>query len=158
MIGYIVLAIIKVIDNLVGTAKNIAQYQERKLLSSVLVVVSQLLFYLLINKVIEDNSMLSIIIVAIASGVGNFLAFLINAKFRKDAKWVLLFTSSNVDKSKEFSEYLVKNGIRNVVSKGYDRAWESVINIIIFSKSKNESRIITKYLEDSNFKYLLETM
>ena len=158
MIGYIVLAIIKVIDNIVGTAKNIAQYQERKFLSSVLVVVSQLLFYLLINKVIEDNSMLAIVIVAVASGVGNYLAFLINAKFRKDAKWVLLFTSSDVDKSKEFSNYLIKNGIRNVVSKGYDRAWENVISIIIFSKSKNESRIIAKYLEDSDFKYLLETM
>lgn len=158
MIGYIVLAIIKVIDNIVGTAKNIAQYQERKLLSSVLVVVSQLLFYLLINKVIEDNSMLAIVIVAVASGIGNYIAFLINAKFRKDAKWVLLFTSSDVDKSKEFSDYLIKNGIRNVVSKGYDRTWESVINIIIFSKSKNESRVITKYLEDSNFKYLLETI
>lgn len=158
MIGYIVLAIIKVIDNIVGTAKNIAQYQERKFLSSVLVVISQLIFYLVIDQVIEDNSILSIIIVAIASGVGNYIAFLINAKFRKDAKWVLLFTSSDVDKSKEFSEYLVRNGIRNVVSKGYDRTWESVINIIIFSKSKDESRIITKYLEDSNFKYLLETM
>lgn len=158
MIGYIVLAIIKVIDNIVGTAKNIAQYQERKLLSSALVVVSQLLFYLVIDQVIEDNSTLAIIIVAVASGIGNYLAFLINAKFRKDAKWVLLFTSSDVDKSKEFSDYLVKNGIRNVVSKGYDRTWESVINIIIFSKSKNESRVITKYLENSNFKYLLETM
>ena len=158
MIGYIVLAIIKVIDNIVGTAKNIAQYQEKKLLSSVLVVISQLLFYLLINKVIEDNSMLSIVIVAIASGIGNYIAFLINTKFRKDAKWVLLFTSSDVDKSKEFSNYLVKNGIRNVVSKGYDRTWEDVISIIIFSKSKNESRIISKYLEDSNFKYLLEIM
>ncbi len=158
MIGYIVLAIIKVIDNIVGTAKNIAQYQERKLLSSALVVVSQLLFYLVIDQVIADNSTLAIIIVAIASGVGNYLAFLINAKFRKDAKWVLLFTSSDVDKSKEFSDYLVKNSIRNVVSKGYDRTWENVINIIIFSKSKEESRVITKYLENSNFKYLLETM
>ena len=158
MIGYIVLAIIKVIDNIVGTAKNIAQYQERKFLSSVLVTVSQLLFYLLINKVIEDNSMLAIVIVAIASGIGNYIAFLINAKFRKDAKWVLLFTSSDVDKSKEFSEYLTKNKIKNVVNKGYDRTWESVINIIIFSKSKDESRVISKYLEDSNFKYLLETM
>lgn len=158
MIGYIVLAIIKVIDNIVGTAKNIAQYQERKILSSVLVVVSQLLFYLLINKVIEDNSMLAIVIVAVASGIGNYIAFLINAKFRKDAKWVLLFTSSDVDKSKEFSNYLVENGIRNVVSQGYDRTWENVINIIIFSKSKDESRVIAKYLKDSDFKYLLETM
>ena len=158
MIGYIVLAIIKAIDNVVGTAKNIAQYQERKLLSSVLVVISQLLFYLLINKVIEDNSMLAIVIVAVASGIGNYIAFLINAKFRKDAKWVLLFTSSDVDKSKEFSDYLTKNKIKNVVNKGYDRTWDNVINIIIFSKSKDESRVIAKYLENSNFKYLLETM
>ena len=156
MLGYIFLALIKVLDNVVLTFKSIATYKEKKILSSVLVVVSQLIFYLVIDQVIEDNTLLAIIIVSVSSGIGNLLAFTLNNKFRKDAKWVMLFTSSDINASKDFSDYLTKNKIKNVVNKGYSRSWEDVINIIIFSKNKAESRLITKYLEDNNFKYLLE--
>ena len=156
MLGYIFLALIKVLDNVVLTFKSIATYKEKKVLSSVLVVVSQLIFYLVIDQVIEDNTLLAIIIVSVSSGIGNLLAFTLNNKFRKDAKWVMLFTSSDINASKDFSDYLTKNNIKNVVNKGYNRSWDNVINIIIFSKNKTESRLITKYLEDNNFKYLLE--
>lgn len=158
MIGYIFLTIIKIFDNVILTAKSIATYKEQKILSSILVVISQLIFYLVIDQVISDNSLLTILIVSIASGVGNYIAFTINSRFRKDAKWVMLFTSSDIDKSKDFSDYLTKNKIKNVVNKGYNRSWEDVINIIIFSKNKEESRLITRYLEDDNFKYLLEVI
>ena len=161
MIGYIFLSIIKIFDNIVSTAKNIATFQEKKILSSVLVVVSQLLFYLVISEVIEDNTIMCIIIVSVSSGIGNLLAFMINDKVKKDAKWCMIFTSSDVEKSKEFSNYLINHNIKNVVNKGYNRSWEDVISIIIFSKSKAESRLIMEHLEDlkhDNFKYLLEVI
>lgn len=158
MIGYIILTIIKILDNVILTFKSIATYKEQKILSSILVIVSQLIFYLVIDQVIEDNTMLAIIIVSISSGIGNYIAFALNNQFRKDIKWVMLFTSSDVDKSKEFSNYLTKNKIKNVVSIGYNRSWDNAISIIIFSRNKEESRIITKYLNDGNFNYLLEVI
>lgn len=158
MIEYILLAIVKIGDNIIQTAKSISTYKEQKILSSVLTVISQLIFYLVISQVIEDNTLLAIVIVSVSSGLGNYIAFAINSKFRKDAKWVMLFTSSDINKSKDFSDYLTKNKIKNVVNKGYNRSWDNVINIIIFSKNKEESRLITKYLESNNFKYLLEVI
>lgn len=156
MLGYVFLALIKILDNVVLTFKSIATYKEKKILSSILVVISQLIFYLVIDQVIEDNTLLAIIIVSVSSGIGNLLAFTLNSRFRKDTKWVMLFTSSDINKSKDFSDYLTKNNIKNVVNKGYSRSWEDVINIIIFSRNKAESRLITQYLEDNEFKYLLE--
>lgn len=158
MTGYLFLAIVKVIDNIISTAKNICQYKEMKVLSSVLTIVSQLIFYLVISHVIEDNTFLSITVVSISAGLGNYLAFLLNTKLKKDTKWVMLFTSSDINKSKDFSDYLTKNKIKNVVNKGYNRSWEDVINIIIFSRNKEESRLITRYLENNDFKYLLEVI
>jgi uncharacterized protein YebE (UPF0316 family) len=155
---YIGLFIIKVIDNILGTIKSIATYKEKKILSSVLVVISQLIFYLVVSQVINDSSILAILIVSVSSGIGNYLAFLINDKFRKDVKWVMLFTSNNVEKSKEFSDYLKQCKIKNVVNKGYDPSWENAISIIIFSKNKEESRLINSYLQNNDFKYLLEVI
>ena len=76
--NYISLSLVKILDNIISTAKSIATYQEKKILSSVLVAVSQLIFYLVIGQVVNDGSLLVIFIVAISSGVGNWIAFSIN--------------------------------------------------------------------------------
>lgn len=155
---YIILALIKVFDNVILTAKSIATYKEYKIISSILVVISQLIFYLVIDQVIEDNTILSIIIVAVSSGIGNLLAFFINDKFKKDAKWSMVITASNQDELKLFCNYLVQHKIKYIVCNGYNRKWDDTINIIAFSKTKAESKLIMKYLKESNFKYLLEVI
>lgn len=153
---YIILALIKIFDNVVLTAKSLATYKEQRIISSILVVVSQLLFYLVIDKVIEDNTMLAIIIVSVASGVGNYIAFLINGHFKKDAKWTMCLTTSDVEDVKRFCNYLVENQIKYMASDGYNRRMEPTINIIAFSKTKAESRLIEQYLATTESKYLKE--
>ena len=156
MIGYIILGLVKVLDNVILTAKSLAQYKEQKILSSILVVISQLIFYIVISKIIEDNSILAIIIVSVSSGLGNLLAFQINDKFKRDTKWVFVITSSNNHELKVFCDYLVENNIKYIVCDGYNRKWNETINVMCFSKSKEESRLIESFLEKSKSKYLKE--
>ena len=153
---YFILALIKVFDNVVLTAKSIATYKEQKIISSILVVISQLIFYLVIDQVIEDNTMLAIIIVSVSSGIGNYIAFSINARFKKDAKWSVVLTSSNKEDVKHFCNYLADHKIKYIASDGYNRRMEQTINIIAFSKTKAESRLIEQYLESTDSKYLKE--
>lgn len=156
MIGYIFLAIIKIFDNIVLTAKSIATYKEQKILSSILVVISQLIFYLVIDQVIEDNTLLAIIIVSVSSGIGNYIAFLINNKFRKDAKWTMVLTSSDVEDIKKLCNYLTECKIKHIANDGYTRKGHKTINVIAFSKTKDESRLIENYLKNTDSKYLKE--
>lgn len=153
---YVGLFIIKVIDNILGTIKSIATYKEQKILSSILVVISQLIFYLVVSQVISDNSLLTILIVSVSSGIGNYIAFLLNDKFKKDVKYTMIITSSDVDDVKKFCTYLTEHGIKHISNDGYDRAMERTIHIIAFSKTKDESRLIEKYLKTTNTKYLKE--
>ena len=153
---YVVLAFIKIFDNIILTAKSIATYKGQKIISSILVVISQLIFYLVIDQVINDNTMLAIIIVSVSSGIGNFVAFIINDKFKKDAKWTMVLTSSDVEDVKHLCNYLASNKIRYIASEGYNRRMEHTINIIAFSKTKAESRLIEIYLATTNSKYLKE--
>ena len=156
MIEYILLAIVKIFDNIINTAKSISTYKEQKILSSVLTVVSQLIFYLVISRVIEDNTLLSIVIVAISSGVGNYFAFLINDKFKKAAKWSFIITSSNINDIQKLCSYLAKHKIKYIANDGYTRKSEHTINVIAFSKSKDDSRLIERFLEGTESKYLKE--
>lgn len=158
MAYYIILAVVKIIDSLLNTFKSIATYREQKILSSALVLVSQLIFYLVISQVISDNTILAIIIVSVSSGIGNYIAFVVNGKLKKDAKWTLVITSSDKEGLKVFCDYLRECKIKYVVCNGHDRQWNETINIIAFSRTKEESRLIKQYLQKSNFTYLLEVI
>lgn len=156
MIEYILLSLVKILDNIILTVKTIATYKEQRILSSVLVIVSQLIFYLVINHVINDNTILAIIIVSVSSGIGNLLAFLINDKFKRDTKWTFVITSSDVEDIKTLCNYLATNKIKYIANDGYNRRGESTINVMAFSKTKNDSRLIENYLLNSKSKYLKE--
>lgn len=156
MIEYIFLGLIKILDNIILTFKSISTYKEQKFISSILVVVSQLIFYLVIDKVISDNTLLSIIIVSVSSGIGNYIAFALNSKLKKAAKWTFIITSSNLDDIQKLCNYLVEHGIKYIANDGYTRKGNHTINVIAFSKSKQESRLIESFLATTESKYLKE--
>lgn len=156
MVGYILLAIVKVLDNIIQTAKSLATYKEQKVLSSILTIVSQLIFYLIISQVIEDNTLLAIIIVSVSSGIGNYIAFIINGKFKKAAKWVFILTSSDAEDVQRLCGYLAEHNIKYIANNGLTRKNEATIHVIAFSKSKDDSRLIEKFLENTESKYLKE--
>lgn len=118
--------------------------------------ISQLIFYLVVSEVISDNSLTAIIVVSIASGVGNFIAFAINDKFKTAAKWTIVITSHNLNDIQKLCNYLAKNRIKYVASDGYTRRGEHTINVMAFSKSKEDSRLIDRFLENAESKYLKE--
>lgn len=153
---YILLAVIKVFDNIINTAKSISTYKEQKFLSSILTIISQLIFYLVISQVIEDNTLLAIIIVAVSSGIGNYLAFLINDKFKQAAKWTFIITSYNLSDIQKLCNYLAEKKIKYIASDGYTRRGEHSINVMAFSKSKDDSRLIEEFLKNTESKYLKE--
>ena len=156
MVGYIFLAIVKIFDNIINTAKSISTYKEQKIVSSILTIISQLIFYLVISQVIEDNTFLAIVIVSVSSGIGNYFAFLISDKFKKAAKWSFIITSSNLNDIQNLCSYLAEHNVKYIANDGYTRKGEHTINVMAFSKSKNESRLIEGFLENTESKYLKE--
>ena len=153
---YIILIIIKILDNIILTLKSIYTYKNKKILSSIFVVISQLMFYVIIKQVIADDSMATILVVSFASGIGNYIAFLINDKFKKDDKWIFFLTSSDKDDVLRLCNYLVENKIKYLANHGLNRRGEETINVIAYSKTKNQSRLIENYLKNTDSKYLKE--
>lgn len=156
--SYVTLFVLKIFDNVILNLKSIATYNNQKLLSSFYVVVSQLLFYLVITEIVNDNSMTAIILISLASGLGNYAAFIINDRFKKDDKWSITLTCSDIEDMKRLANYLVGHNIKYIANDGYNRKGEKTINIIVFSKTKDESRLIEKFLEQTENKYLKEIM
>lgn len=154
--NYILLALVKILDNIISTFKSISVYKEMKIISSILVIISQLIFYLVISQVINDKTLFSIIVVSVSSGIGNLMAFLINDKFKKDVKFTIVITSNDVKDVKNLCNYLTRHSIKHIANIGYTREGYHTIHVIAFSKSKNESRLIENFINNSKSKYLKE--
>ena len=150
----LLLSAIKILDNVVLTAKSIATYKGQRLLSSVLVTISQLLFYLVIDKVVNDGTWITILIVSLSAGVGNYMAFVINNKFKRDDVWENIITSSDKDFMIGLCAMLRENRVKYLLYDTYNRRFEQSYTVTAFTKTKVESRLIDKYLKNTNVKYL----
>lgn len=153
-----ILGLIKVIDNVISTAKSITTYQNKKVITSILVIISQFLFYSVIKSVVSDDSLLSIIIVCICSGIGTYLAMLFNEKFKKDITYTNILTCSCDDSISELCSYLLENKIKYIPVDSYDRKNKHSITVLAFASTRYESRLIDTFLENSEVKYLRQIL
>lgn len=156
IVSMFILALIKIADNIIITAKSITTYQNKKIISALLVVISQFLFYLIIQQVISDNSTLSIVVVSISSGIGTYIAFLINDIFKKDILYMNILTCSSRDDITRLCTYLVNHRIKYVVNNSYSRNWVETYSVIAFARTKKESKLIDLFLSETSVKYLRE--
>ncbi len=154
ILNYIILGLIKILDNIILTAKSLSTYKGQRLLSSILVIISQLIFYLIIDQVISDSTLTAIIIVSVASGIGNWMAFIINDKFKKDDTFTNILTTSDKEDMVRLCNILKYHNIKYLLFDTYNRRQQSSLTAMIFAKSKSESKLIDTYLEHSDAKYL----
>ena len=154
----LVLGIIKIIDNIVSTAKNITTYQNKKILSSILVVISQFMFYFIIDSVVEDGSMLSIAVVCVCSGIGTYIAMFINDRYKKDSTYTNILTCSCTDSVDALCDYLLEHKIKYIPVDSYGRDGSRTKTVMAFARTRHESSLIDDFLEKSEVKYLRQVL
>lgn len=147
---YITLAAVKIIDNIVTTEKSILTHQNKAIGASILVVISQFLFYFLIKEVVTDSNMTSICIVSLASGIGSYIAFYINNKFSKDTVYINIITSNDKDKMMAFGDYMRNESIKVVTLPAYGDDVEKTLTALVFANTREKSSKIDNYIENHN--------
>lgn len=147
---YITLSIVKIIDNIIATEKTLLTQQNKAIAASILVTISQFLFYVLITEIVADSNMISIAVVSIASGVGSYIAFYINNKFSKETVYINIVTSNDKDKMKAFGDHMRAEGIKVVTMPTYGDDIEKTLTAMVFANTREQSKKIDKYMESHN--------
>lgn len=150
IIMLIILFFVKIFDNIFMTGRSLLIYKNRKLLSSTLTIINQLMFYFIISKVIADNTLITIIIVSFASGIGNQIAMIISEKFEKDSKYTNYITSSDIDFMLKLNQHLINCKVKCILSPCLNRKGENSYSLTIFANTKAQSKIIDEYLDNIN--------
>ena len=143
---YIALAALKIVDNIIITEKTILTQKNKAIAASILVVISQIMFYFLIQQIVEDGSILSIMIISIASGIGSYVAFYINKKMSKDVVHINIVTSNDKSKMKAFGDYVRSENIKIVTINTYNDDKENTLTALVFANTKEQSSKIDNYI------------
>ncbi len=152
MLNLIWIFLVKVFDNVLGTGKTILIQKNKGILAGVTVILSQIIFYKLIDAVTTGGDLVMYLI-SIASGVGTYLALLINDKFSKEKTYVNVILSDNKEEMIKLRDFLKDNKITNLATDGYTKDWNKSIAITAYAETKQESKLIDKYINTSDNKF-----
>ena len=152
IINIIIVFLIKVFDNMLGTSKTILIQKNKSLLASFTVVISQIIFYKLIDAVSGDQEYM-IYVIAIASGVGTLLALVISNKFSKERTYVNVILSDNKEEMMLFRDFLKENKITNLTTDAYTKDWKKTIAITAYAETKEQSKLIDRFINESDNKF-----
>ena len=153
IINLLVVFVIKVIDNILGTGKTILIQKNKAFIASLTVVISQIIFYKLIDAVSDSGSEIMIYVIAIASGIGTLLALMISNKFSKDRTYVNIILNDNKEVMMEFRDWLKEHKITNLTTDGYTKDWEKTLAITAYAETKEESKLIDEFINNSEYKF-----
>lgn len=153
ILNLVLLFMIKVIDNILGTSKTILIQQNKGILAALSVIISQIIFYKLIDAVGDSENDLTMYVVSIASGFGTYLAVKLNDKFSKEKTYVNVILSDNRDAMEDLLGYLRKNKITNLTTDAYTKDWKKTLSITAYAETKEQSKLLDKYIAESDVKF-----
>lgn len=148
-----ILFIGKVLDNALSTAKTILVQNNKCILAGIALACSNFIYFCITKDIVASNSLVSIGVVSIASGVGCSLAMLFNNRFSKDRTYVNVIMSDNKESMMELRDFLAANKITNIVSDSYDKNWEKTLSITAYAETKEQSILIDEFLFNHDLKF-----
>ena len=144
----------KVADNALSTTKTIMVQRSRWILAGFAVILSDFIYFWITKRVVSAESELAMLVVAIAGGVGCSLACFVNEKLSKDRTYVNVIMSDDLDEMKRLRDFLAQHHITNVATDSYTLNWNTyTITITAYPETKAESRLINKFIEESDTKF-----
>lgn len=148
------LFVAKVVDNALGTAKTILVQRNRCLLAGIALGLSNFIYLSITKDIVTNDSLLALVVVSAASGVGCCLAVAFNNKFSKEKTYVNVILSDDKSEMQKLRDFLAEHKITNIAGDSYTLDWShKSLSITAYAETKYQSRLIDQYIASSDAKF-----
>lgn len=158
MANIILISLLKILDNFLLTSKTILVQKNKAILAALVVMLSQFMFYFVVSKIISENNLVVNAVVAVASGIGSFFAMKVHDKFSKDKLYMNVITYKQKEHVIELCEFLRIHKIRYIVTDTYNRDWTISMVVQVFAATRDESKMLDRFIEEKGRKCLREVV
>lgn len=134
--------VLKLIDSILSTLKNILMIKGKGLLSSIVNGLATFSYMLIIVD------MKNAILVSLATTIGQAFTFLITNKIEKDKVWVFDVSPKTKEIGKQLADKIREQNIPIKTYLAYNSNKQEILCSKIYSNSKAESRLIESFLNN----------
>lgn len=148
------LFVAKVFDNALGTAKTILVQRNRCILAGIALGFSNFIYLSITKDIVTSDSLLALVVVSVASGVGCCLAVALSNRFSREKTYVNVIMSDDLAAMKRLRDFLARNKITNVASDSYTLDWgRKTLTITAYAETRQQSALIDDYISGSSTKF-----
>lgn len=148
--------LLKLLDNTLGTMKNIYLAREKFLFSSLLAAMSTTVYMIAVVRMAKSDGVFSIIAICAATFIGTLIPGLLVKKSEKEKLYIFDITADNMNSGKEFADILRIANIPTKTSVVYDKMMIKTLSIKAYCANREESKMVNEALYPA-FKYNVYT-
>lgn len=152
----LIVFLLKLIDNTLGTMKNIYLARGKFFFSSLLAALSTTIYMIAVVRMAKSDGMLSIIAICAATFIGTLVPGLAVKKSEKEKLYIFDITADNMRSGKEFADILRSANIAIKTSIVYDKMMIKTLSINAYCTNREESKMVNEIISP-NFKYNVYT-
>jgi len=152
----LIVFLLKLLDNTLGTMKNIYLVREKFLFSSLLAAMSTTVYMVAVLRMAKSDGILSIIAICAATFIGTLIPGLVVKKSEKEKLYIFDITADNMHSGKEFADILRIANIATKTSVVYDKTMIKTLSIKAYCANREESKLVNEALSPA-FKYNVYT-
>lgn len=148
----LIVFLLKLLDNTLGTMKNICLTREKFFFSSLLAALSTTVYMIAVVRMAKSNGILSIMAICAATFIGTLIPGIIFKKSEKEKLYIFDITADNMDSGEEFVDILRSANIATQTSIVYDNMMIKTLSIKAYCVNRAESTIVNEVIYPT-FKY-----
>ena len=138
----------KMMDNALGTLKNIFLHKQKYFVSSVFSATSTFFYMVAMVNAVKDNSLWSIIAMCTATFLGSYIPAKIVEKRESDKLYVYEITTNDYEEGIVFANSIRDINIPVKTNTIYNDKKEKVVEVKVFCNTKAESNMVKELIGD----------
>ncbi|GAA0785810.1 hypothetical protein [Hathewaya limosa] len=148
----LIVFLLKLLDNTLGTMKNICLTREKFFFSSLLAALSTTVYMIAVVRMAKSNDILSIIAICVATFIGTLIPGVVFKRSEKEKLYIFDITADNMSNGEEFVGILRNANITTQTTIVYDNMMIKTLSIKAYCVNKSESTIVNGFIYPT-FKY-----
>lgn len=148
----LIVFLLKLLDNTLGTMKNIYLAREKFFFSSLLAALSTTIYMIAVVRMAKSDGILSIVAICAATFIGTLIPGLVVKKSEKEKLYIFDITADNMHSGKEFADILRSANIATKTSIVYDQMMTKTLSIKAYCSNREESKMVNEAIHPA-FKY-----
>lgn len=152
---YLLVFILKLLDGVFSTLKNIFLIKNKYFLSALVSTIGTFFYLTMVVELAKTTGIMATLVVCLANFIGTYIPSISMEKLEKDKLYIYSITSTTLEEGKAFADLVRKNNLAITTDGRRNENMEKVLFCEVYCKTREASKLLESLLPKA-FKYNIQ--